>query len=74
VLVSVLNGLFFWLQDTLTMQGFAFNPQYGLVLAVGFAVALLGMVLWLVGRANQESLVPAAAATAAAATNDEGGS
>ena len=72
LLVSVLNGLFFWLQDTLTVQGFAFNPQYGLALAVCFALVLLGVVLWLVRRANRESIAPTIAA-AAAVTHAKGG-
>jgi RsiW-degrading membrane proteinase PrsW (M82 family) len=56
VLAAVLNGLFFWAQDVVTVRGMTINPFYGLVLAVAVAIVLLGLVFWLIRRANAETL------------------
>lgn len=56
VLASALNGAFFWAQDLVTRQGLAFNPWYGLLLAVGVAAIALAIVFWLIRRANAETL------------------
>jgi protease PrsW len=55
-LAAVLNGLFFWLQDAVTINGLAFTPANGLIAAVAFAVVLLVAALWLVRRANLETV------------------
>jgi len=55
-LAAVLNGLFFWAQDMVTVRGVTSTPFYGLVLAVIIAIALLGLVFWLIRRANAETL------------------
>jgi hypothetical protein len=52
----VLNGVFFWAQDVVTVRGLTSNPFYGLVLAVAVAVVLLGVVFWLIRRSNAETL------------------
>jgi RsiW-degrading membrane proteinase PrsW (M82 family) len=54
---AVLNGVFFWAQDIVTVQGIALTPFYGLVLAVSIALVLLGLVFWLIRRANAETLL-----------------
>lgn len=56
VLAAVLNGLFFWAQDLVTLRGISVNPWYGLILAVIIAIAVLGIVYWLIRRANAETL------------------
>jgi RsiW-degrading membrane proteinase PrsW (M82 family) len=56
VLAAVLNGLFFWAQDLVTLRGISVNPWYGLILAVIIAVVVLGIVFWLIRRANAETL------------------
>lgn len=56
VLAAVLNGLFFWAQDVVTVRGMTINPFNGLVLAVAVAIVLLGLVFWLIRRANAETL------------------
>ncbi len=56
VLAAVLNGLFFWAQDLVTLRGISVNPWYGLILAVIIAVVVLGVVYWLIRRANAETL------------------
>lgn len=55
-LAAILNGVYFWVQDTVTVQGVRVNPWYGLVVAVIIAVLLLGVVFWLIRRANAETL------------------
>lgn len=57
VLAAVLNGVFFWAQDIVTVRGLTITPFYGLVLAVAVAVVLLGVVFWLIRRANAETLL-----------------
>lgn len=56
VLAAVLNGLFFWAQDLVTLRGITVNPWYGLVLAIIIAIVVLGIVFWLIRRANAETL------------------
>lgn len=56
VLAAVLNGVFFWAQDIVTVQGLTVNPFNGLVLAIVVAAALLALVYWLIQRANSETL------------------
>ena len=56
VLAAVLNGLFFWAQDLVTLRGISVNPWYGLILAVIIAVVVLSIVYWLIRRANAETL------------------
>jgi RsiW-degrading membrane proteinase PrsW (M82 family) len=55
-LAAVLNGLFFWAQDLVTLRGITVNPWYGLVLAIVIAIIVLGIVFWLIRRANAETL------------------
>jgi RsiW-degrading membrane proteinase PrsW (M82 family) len=56
VLAAVLNGVFFWAQDMTNVRGLSVNPFNGLVLAVIVAIVLLGVVFWLIRRANAETL------------------
>jgi protease PrsW len=56
VLAAVLNGVFFWAQDLVTVRGLTINPFYGLILAVAVAIALLGLVFWLIQRAEVETI------------------
>jgi RsiW-degrading membrane proteinase PrsW (M82 family) len=56
ILAAVLNGLFFWAQDMVTVQGVTVNPWYGLILAVIIVAIILGIVFWLIRRANAETL------------------
>lgn len=76
-LAAALNGIFFLLEDRVTDAGLTVNPWNGLILATIVAVATLGVVFWLVNRANEETLrvastqradVIAAEASAALAT------
>jgi RsiW-degrading membrane proteinase PrsW (M82 family) len=60
-LAAVLNGLFFWAQDLVTLRGVAFKPWYGLVLAVVIAVIVLAVVFWFIRKANAETLALAKA-------------
>ncbi len=55
ILAAVGNGLFNWLrgllvQGGISLSGAASNPWLGLVLAAGFAVLSMGMILWLIRR------------------------
>jgi protease PrsW len=66
---AVLNGVFFLLEDRVTADGLTVNPWNGLILAALFAVVTLGVVFWLINRANEETLrVAAATRTAVMAT------
>jgi RsiW-degrading membrane proteinase PrsW (M82 family) len=56
VLASVLNGLFFWAQDMVTVREMTIHPFNGLVLAIIIAAILLGVVFWLIRRAQAETL------------------
>lgn len=55
-LAAVLNGLFFWAQDLVTVQGLRINPWYGLALAVVIALVVLAVVFWLIRRAHLETM------------------
>ncbi len=55
-LAATLNGLFFFVQDTVTLRGFTFNPYYGLGVAAVIALVLLGSVTTLIRQANRETL------------------
>jgi RsiW-degrading membrane proteinase PrsW (M82 family) len=55
-LCAVLNGVFFWAQDLVTVRGISVNPWYGLILAVVIAIGALAIVFWLIRRANAETL------------------
>lgn len=55
-LAAALNGIFFLWEDRITDAGLTVNPWNGLVLATLFAVVTLGVVFWLVNRANEETL------------------
>jgi uncharacterized membrane protein YvlD (DUF360 family) len=52
----VLNGLFFWAQDMVTVREMTIHPFNGLVLAIIIAAILLGVVFWLIRRAQAETL------------------
>lgn len=68
-LSAALNGIFFLMEDRVTADGLTVNPWNGLILATLFAVVTLGVVFWLVNRANEETLrVAAARRTSAMAT------
>jgi protease PrsW len=60
-LAATLNGVFFLLEDRVTAAGLTINPWNGLILAILLAVTTLGVVFWLVNRANEETLRVAAA-------------
>jgi protease PrsW len=55
-LSALLNGVFFLMEDRVTADGLRVNPWNGLILAALFAVVTLGVVFWLVNRANEETL------------------
>jgi protease PrsW len=60
-LSAALNGIFFLMEDRVTADGLGVNPWNGLILAALFAVVTLGVVFWLVNRANEETLRVASA-------------
>lgn len=70
---AVLNGLFFFLADQVTLQGLHFTPLNGVILAAVFAVVILAIVFFLIRRANAETLAIARlqATQAAAGTAQE---
>lgn len=55
-IAAVLNGLFFFLEDQVTLQGLNFTPLNGVILAAVFAVVILAIVFFLIRRANAETL------------------
>lgn len=55
-LASVLNGIFYFLADQVTLQGFKFTPLNGVILAAVFAFVVLTIVFFLIRRANAETL------------------
>jgi RsiW-degrading membrane proteinase PrsW (M82 family) len=55
-LAAVLNGLFFFVRDLASVRGLQFNPWNGLILAAAVALAILGMLFWLMRRANRATL------------------
>jgi RsiW-degrading membrane proteinase PrsW (M82 family) len=58
-LAAVLNGLFVFLRDLASVRGLQFNPWNGLILATLVALAILGVLFWLMRRANKASLAQA---------------
>ncbi len=56
ILVAVLDGVFFWLQDLVDVRAASASSPLWLVVAVVVAVVLLGVVLALVRRDNAETL------------------
>jgi RsiW-degrading membrane proteinase PrsW (M82 family) len=55
-IAAALNGLFFFLLDRTAGSGFNYNPWGDLIFAAIVAVITLGVVFWLVARANEETL------------------
>jgi RsiW-degrading membrane proteinase PrsW (M82 family) len=55
-LAALLNGLFFFLEDQVTLQGLSFTPVNGVILAALFAFAVLLLVFFLIRRSNAETL------------------
>jgi RsiW-degrading membrane proteinase PrsW (M82 family) len=55
-IAAVLNGLFFFFADQVTLQGLHFTPLNGVILAAVFAVVILAIVFFLIRRANTETL------------------
>lgn len=65
-IAAVLNGLFFFAQDVVTLRGLTFNPYYGLGVAAAIALVLLGSVSTLIRQANRETLALASGEAASA--------
>lgn len=55
-LAALLNGVFFLVEDRISDAGLDVNPWNGLVLAAVFAVIVLGVVYYLIERANEETI------------------
>jgi RsiW-degrading membrane proteinase PrsW (M82 family) len=55
-LAAALNGLFAFARDLTSVRGLQFNPWNGLVLATVVALAILGILFWLMRRANRATL------------------
>jgi RsiW-degrading membrane proteinase PrsW (M82 family) len=55
-LAAVLNGVFVFLRDLASVRGLQFNPWNGLILATLVALGILGILFWLMRRANRASL------------------
>lgn len=55
-LASLANGVFFFLEDQVTLQGLRFSPLNGVILAAVFAVVLFVLVFFLIRRSNAETL------------------
>lgn len=56
VLAALLNGVFFFLEDQVTLRGLSFTPLNGVILAGVFAFVILAIVFFLIRRANAETL------------------
>ena len=56
ILAAVLNGVFFFLEDQVTMRGLSFTPLNGVILAGVFAFVILTIVFFLIRRANAETM------------------
>jgi RsiW-degrading membrane proteinase PrsW (M82 family) len=56
---AVLNGVFVFVRDLATVRGLQFNPWNGLILATLVALGILGILFWLMRRANRATLVEA---------------
>ena len=55
-LAAVLNGMFIFLRDLASLRGLHFNPWNGLILATVVALVILGVLFWLMRRANRATL------------------
>ncbi len=55
-LAAVFNGLFFFLLNRTFGRGLDYNPWSDLIFAMIVAAVALGLVFWLVERANEETL------------------
>ena len=55
-LAALFNGVFFFLEDQVTLRGLQFTPLNGVILAGVFAFAILAIVFFLIRRANAETL------------------
>ncbi len=55
-LAALLNGVFLFLEDQVTLRGLAFTPLNGVILAGVFAFVILAIVFFLIRRANAETL------------------
>jgi RsiW-degrading membrane proteinase PrsW (M82 family) len=53
---AVLNGTFVFLRDLASVRGLQFNPWNGLILATVSALLILGVLFWLMRRANRATL------------------
>lgn len=58
-LAAALNGLFVFVRDLASVRGLQFNPWNGLILATVVALAVLGVLFWLMRRANRATLAQA---------------
>lgn len=56
ILAAVLNGVFFFLEDQVTLRGLSFTPLNGVILAGVFAFVILAIVFFLIRRANAETM------------------
>lgn len=56
VLAALLNGVFYFLVDQVTLRGLSFTPLNGVILAGVFAFVILAIVFFLIRRANAETL------------------
>jgi RsiW-degrading membrane proteinase PrsW (M82 family) len=55
-IAALLNGLFVSLRDLASVRGLQFNPWNGLILATVVALVILGVLFWLMGRANRATV------------------
>lgn len=55
-IAALINGLFWYLLDRSFGGGLSYNPWGDLILATIIAIISLGVVFWLVERANEETL------------------
>ena len=56
VLAALLNGVFYFLEDQVTLRGLSFTPLNGVILAGVFAFVILAIVFFLIRRATAETL------------------
>lgn len=54
-LAALLNGVFFFLEDQVTLRGMKFTPINGVILAGVFAFVILTLLFFLISRANAET-------------------
>ena len=66
LLAATFNGLFFFALDRVTTNGLVYTPVNGLILAAAVAVVTLGIVFFLIRRANRETQTLLGASSAAA--------